>query len=92
MSRLSHTKILRPDAKGRVTLKSLMPCEISSFRAHLDKKNRIILEPFAEIPAAEKWLFDNPKALAKVMSGIKESAKGELHDLGRFSQYQDDHD
>ncbi len=53
---------LRPDAKGRITLGALAS-GISSFRATVDTSGRIILDPFAEIPAREKWLFENKDAM-----------------------------
>lgn len=42
-----------------------------------DKHNRITLEPLVEIPAREKWLFNNKHALQQVEQGLKESAKGQ---------------
>ncbi len=80
---------LRPDAKGRITLGKLAE-GVSSFRVMLDDCGRIILEPFAEVPLREKWLFDNPKVLKAVKKGLKESAAGKTHDLGSFAKYLDD--
>lgn len=84
-----HTDTLRPDAKGRITLGKLAE-GISSFHVSMDKEGRIILEPYAEIPAREAWLFKNPKALASVKRGLEQSAKGETKDLGDFSKYTKD--
>lgn len=81
-------KTLRPDAKGRVTLGSLAD-GISGFHVKVDAKQRIILEPLVEIPASEKWLFDNPEALAQVKKGLKDAATGKHNDLGDFSQFLD---
>ncbi|MCD6045739.1 MAG: hypothetical protein K0R48_902 [Gammaproteobacteria bacterium] len=39
---------------------------------------RIILEPYAEIPVREKWLFDNKTALKKVTKGLEDSRKGHV--------------
>lgn len=83
--------ILRPDAKGRITLGKLAE-GVSSFHVSRDKDHRIILEPYAEIPAREHWLFQNPQALAKVREGIAQAARGELHELGGFAHYAQDAD
>jgi hypothetical protein len=85
----TETKILRPDAKGRVALGELAK-GISSFHVSIDKKQRIILEPFSEIPAREAWLFANKKALASVLKGIEQSAKGQTVSLGSFAKFAED--
>ena len=52
---------LHPDAKGRVTLGKVAE-GVSSYKASIDREGRILLEPFAEIPAHERWLYKNPEA------------------------------
>jgi len=42
-------KMVRPDSKGRITLGRLA-AGISGFSVTVDKGNKIILEPYAEIP------------------------------------------
>lgn len=83
------TKTLRPDAKGRITLGSLGIGEVSSYHAYVDDQQRIVLEPFSEIPMREKWLFENKPALQKVKCGLKQSAAGKTHDLGSFARFLD---
>ena len=61
LMKTSTLHIVRPDAKGRITLGQLA-VGVSSFAIHIDKHHRIILEPFAEIPAKEKWLYQNKEA------------------------------
>lgn len=46
-------KILRSDSKGRVCLGPMIPKGVTSFRAHVDKNHRIILEPLVEVPMKE---------------------------------------
>ncbi len=77
---------LRPDSKGRITLGKLAD-GVSSFRAHLTDNGNIVLEPYAEIPAREKWLFDNPAALESVQKGIEEAGKDEAISRGSFAEY-----
>ena len=84
-------KILHPDVKGRITLGAIAK-GISSYRMTKDEHGRIVLEPFVEIPERERWLYDNPEALASVKRGIADSEAGRLHSLGDFSQYVTDDD
>ncbi len=81
-------KVLRPDSKGRITLGDLAK-GISSFRVTVDDRERIVLEPYAEIPAREKWLFDNADALRSVKRGLEDSAAGRVAERGSFAQQPD---
>ena len=76
---------VRPDAKGRITLGSLAE-KISSYRVEASPDGRILLEPFAEIPARERWLYENPSALSSVKRGLRQSAAGEASSLGSFAR------
>lgn len=82
-------KMIRPDAKGRITLGRLAK-GVSGFALIETKDHKIILEPYAEIPAREKWLFDNKTALKKVEQGLKDAAAGRLVKRGSFSKFADD--
>ena len=84
-------KVLRPDSKGRVCLGKLAR-GISSFRVTVDDRQRIVLEPFAEIPAREKWLFENPDARESVRHGLADAAEGRVADRGSFAEYADEPD
>ena len=79
-------KVLRPDSKGRITLGELAR-GVSSFRVTLDDRQRIVLEPYVEIPAREKWLFDNSDALQSVQRGLEDSAAGRVTDRGSFARH-----
>ena len=80
---------IRPDAKGRITLGKLAR-GISSFHATTDAKGRIILEPYTEIPASEKWLFDNRPVLAAVKEGLSQAAQGRVKSRGSFAEFAND--
>ena len=43
-----------------------------------------------EIPASEKWLYDNKEALRRVTTGLEESATGEIRSRGSFAKYAND--
>lgn len=77
---------IRPDAKGRIALGKLAQ-GVSSFQATLDPEGRIILEPYAEIPAREKWLFENKPALAAVKKGLDQAAAGKVKKRGSFARF-----
>lgn len=80
---------LRPDAKGRISLGKLAR-GVSSFRAHLTEDGTIVLQPYAEVPAREKWIFDNPEALNSVRAGLSDAATGTTVSRGSFSRYIED--
>jgi len=82
-------KTLRPDAKGRIALGELAK-GVSSFHVSIDKKQRIILEPYTEIPARESWLLNNKQALASVLLGIEQAGKGQVKSLGSFSKFAEE--
>jgi hypothetical protein len=79
----------RLDSKGRITLGRFAE-GVSSFRATRDSEGKITLVPYVEIPARELWLHRNPEALAAVLKGIEQAERGELHDLGDFTQFAED--
>ena len=84
-------KMLRPDSKGRITLGALAK-GVSGFRVFVDEDQRIVLEPYTEIPAREKWLFDNPQALNQVRKGLADSAAGKTKTRGSFVAFAGDDD
>ena len=77
---------VRPDSKGRITLGKVAR-GVSSYGVRVFGDGRVQLDPYAEIPARERWLYKNPKALASVLRGLKESEEGKVHDLGSFARY-----
>ena len=84
-------KVVRPDSKGRVCLGKLAE-GVSSFRVTVDDHQRIVLEPYAEIPAREKWLFENAAARDSVGRGLADVAEGRVADRGSFAEYAQDPD
>lgn len=84
-------KMLRPDAKGRITLGSLA-IGVSGFVVTETKDHNLLLEPYAEIPMRERWLFDNKAALEQVEMGIKDAAAGRISKRGSFAKFVDEED
>ena len=89
MKQALKIKTLHPDSKGRVTLGALSR-GATGFRVTVDKKHRIILDPVMEIPLRERWLYENPKALASLRQGLKELAEGKKLTKMSFLKYLDD--
>lgn len=84
----SKLKKVRPDAKGRIFLGTLTE-GVSSYTIIKDN-GRIILEPNIEIPAKEKWLWENKKALQQVTKGLNDSATSKTKSRGSFAKFVDD--
>jgi hypothetical protein len=80
-------KSVRPDSKGRIPLGRLTQ-GVSSFTVTIEK-DRIVLEPNVEIPAREKWLYDNKSALTKVKKGLQDSTAGRVKSRGSFTKFVD---
>lgn len=81
-------KMLRPDAKGRITLGPLAE-GVSGFSVRVED-DCIILEPYSEVPTREKWLFKNKKALALVNQGLEDSATGRVKSKGSFAKFTEE--
>ena len=82
---------VRLDQKKRISLTRFIPKEgIDSFKITVEDSGRIILEPLAEIPSRELWLYQNPEALASVKRGLKQSAEGKTRSRGSFAKYVDE--
>ncbi|MCH9644287.1 MAG: hypothetical protein K0U29_03350 [Gammaproteobacteria bacterium] len=82
-------KKVKPDIKGRISLGKLAK-GVSSFAVSKDSENRIILVPYTEIPAREKWVYTNKKTLNKLKRGIEDAANERTSSLGDFTQYTED--
>jgi hypothetical protein len=81
-------KKVRPDGKGRIFLGALAE-GVSSYTIIKDH-GRIILEPNIEIPAKEKWLWENKIALQQVRKGLQDSAASRTKSRGSFAKFVDD--
>ena len=88
-SKFKSVTQVRPDSKGRITL-SKLATGVSSFNVSQDADGRLLLEPMVEIPAREKWLFDNPEALASVKRGISDAKSGRVKSLRSFAKFVDE--
>lgn len=69
-------KKIRPDSKGRIALGDLAK-GVSSFSV-TSKNGKIILEPFSEIPAREKWIYEDKEVLASLKRGLADVKAGDV--------------
>jgi hypothetical protein len=54
---------------------------VSSYAASFAADGTITLTPMVEIPARERWLWENKKVLGSVRRGLEQSARGETKPL-----------
>lgn len=66
---------VRPDRKGRVTLGKLA-ANVSSYLVRVDRQGQILLEPFTEIPARERWRFENRLSRSNITREVADAAAG----------------
>jgi len=50
-------------------------------KLYKNDRGEILLQPIAEIPASELWLFQNKEALESVKNGLKDAAQGKISKL-----------
>lgn len=78
---------VKPDGKKRVGVAQALEVLAERFGYKPDDMRfavcyntagQILLVPEVSVPLAEAWLYQNPLALNSVLSGLKQSAAGEL--------------
>jgi hypothetical protein len=80
------SKIIQPDAKGRITLGKPAKGVIGYRR--IDKADgKIVLIPMAALPACELWVHQDKEALSSVERGIRQSKEEKLAKWGSFAAY-----
>ncbi|MGB3263398.1 MAG: hypothetical protein WBA89_05520 [Microcoleus sp.] len=79
--------LISTDNQGHLSL-NLEP-KSTEYRVLVNEAGQILLDPITNIPDREQWLWQNPQALAAVKCGLAQAAKGEVHNLGDFSEYAD---
>ena len=78
------------DNKQRVCLTRVLSKQerenFDTFRIYR-KDGKIVLEPVAQVPEKDHWIYKNPKALASLLKGIKDAEEGRVTSLGSFAKY-----
>ena len=76
----------QPDAKKRLSLGEALGGG-DAFNVYRNALGQVVLDPVKAIPASEAWLFENPRALASVKQGLRESAEGKRIYRGSFAKH-----
>ena len=63
--------MLRPDAKGRISLGELAK-GVSSYKVTKNENGQLTFTPYAEIPYSEKWLFENADLLEEFKKHVSQ--------------------
>lgn len=79
-------EVSRPDSKNRIILTPVLKHKqsIDGFSVFTNPIGEIKLVPIIKIPAYEAWLYNNPKALDDVHTGMQQALKGQAAPLERF--------
>ncbi len=80
--------VLNADERGRISLDS-----IANSRKYIVSQNvaeQLLPTPTAAMPDHEKWLWDNPEAIASVRQGLKEASAGpgQIVDFTRYADIE----
>ena len=86
--RIAHQTVRQPDSAGRIIIGRQYKDKL--FAVQPQPNGDILLSPVVIRHEREAWLYENPEAMASVKRGLKQSARGETHDLGDFAQYAGD--
>lgn len=67
----------RVDSKNRLCLpKAARGTHV--YKVYRNDSGQLILDPQVLVPAAEAWLYENPRALASVKRGLAQAAEGDV--------------
>lgn len=80
------SEFAQPDAKKRLSLGEALGGG-TAYNVYRNALGQIILDPVKAVPASEMWLYENPKALAAVKRGLRESAEGKSVYRGSFARH-----
>ena len=80
-------EVVQSDSQGNIAFETGIKSK--TYRVLTNDLGQILLEPIVDIPERERWLFENPEALAAVKQGLKEAAEGKGEYIGSFAQYVD---
>lgn len=68
------------DERNRLTVGEILKgCK--RIRLYRNDRGEVLLQPIAEIPASELWLFQNPEAISDVREGLRDVAQGNVFRL-----------
>ena len=68
------------DERNRLTVGEILK-DCKRIRLYRNDSGEILLQPIAEIPASELWLFQNPEAINDVREGLRDASQGKVSRL-----------
>ena len=68
------------DERNRLTVGEILK-GYKRVRLYQNDSGEVLLQPIAEIPASELWLFRNPEAINEVRVGLRDAAEGKVSRL-----------
>ncbi|MCX5831747.1 MAG: hypothetical protein NT140_07655 [Deltaproteobacteria bacterium] len=68
------------DERNRLTVGEILKGS-KRIRLYRNDRGEVLLQPIAEIPASELWLFQNPEAINDVREGLREVSQGKVSRL-----------
>lgn len=80
MIRLGKSRTI--DERNRLTIGEILK-GYKRVRLYRNDSGEVLLQPIAEIPASELWLFRNPEAINEVREGLRDAAQGKVSRLDR---------
>ena len=80
------SEFAQPDAKKRLSLGEALG-GATAHNIYRNPLGQLILDPVKAVPASEMWLYENPRALASVKQGLRESAEGKSVYRGSFAKH-----
>ena len=73
------------DSKHRITLGGKLMKTISrrvkkidSYQVLVSKNGDVLLRPAVSIPAREVWIYENPKVIDAIRTGLKDAKEGKI--------------
>ena len=68
------------DERNRLTIGEILK-GYKRVRLYRNDSGEVLLQPIAEIPASELWLFRNPEAINDVREGLQDALHGKVSRL-----------
>jgi len=68
------------DERNRLTVGEILK-GYKRIRLYRNERGEVLLQPVAEIPASELWLFNNPEAIKDVREGLRDASQGSVFRL-----------
>ena len=79
---------LKTDTEGRIALGKAFSDK--NYNVSKSEEGVLLLTPVGDIPERDRWLYENPEALAMFRQGLAEAAAGLAVGGVDFTQYADE--